>query len=181
MNPNELGSKPFDSQLKTIKLYIYLNNKLILPVDIYPTDTLLDIRQFLSETSQLFFISSYHFEYKGSPLSEFIEISAQKDIDNKARIDIKVDPYDEKSARYHLKKAQELLQHPFSYQNIFGNILRALKDPFLIAQEFKDKEEKFDGRPEEMSIEYWEINQVNFLPLREYKNLIFFKEKIRFK
>jgi len=34
MNPNELGSKPFDSQLKTIKLYIYLNNKLILPVDV---------------------------------------------------------------------------------------------------------------------------------------------------
>lgn len=55
-------------------------------------------------------------------MSEFIEISAQKDIENKARIDIKVDPYDEKSARYHLKKAQELIQNPFQYQNIFGSM-----------------------------------------------------------
>ncbi len=87
---------------------------------------MLDIRQFLSETSQFFFISSYHFEYRGTPLSEFIEICAHKDIDNKARIDIKIDPYDEKSARYHLKKVQELLQHPYFYQNIFGSIIKYL-------------------------------------------------------
>ena len=134
MNQHEPNTKGLDSHLKAIKLYIYLNNKLILPVDvslsyilifddykIYPTDTLLDIRQFLSDTSQLFFISSYHFEYKRRPLSEFIEISAQKDIENKARIDIKVDSYDEKSARYHLKKVQEFIQSPYSYQNIFGS------------------------------------------------------------
>jgi len=162
MMQNELISRPFDSNLKTIKLYIYLNNKLILPVDIYPTDTLLDIRQFLSETSQLFFISSYHFEYKGSPLSEFVEISSQKDIENKARIDIKIDPYEEKSARHHLKKVQELIQHPFLYQNIFGNILRALKDPFLIAQEFKEKEEKFEGKSEDYGLEFFETNQRRF-------------------
>jgi len=59
--------------------------------------------------------------------------------------------------------------------------LRALKDPFLIAQEFKEKEDKFDGRPEEMSIEYWEINQVRLLLLGIPLNLIFFKEKIRIK
>jgi len=53
--------------------------------------------------------------------------------------------------------------------------LRALKDPFLIAQEFKEKEDKFDGRPEEMSIEYWEINQV--LLLWETSNLIFLKRR----
>ena len=47
--------------------------------------------------------------------------------------------------------------------------MRALKDPFLIAQEFKEKEEKFEGKSEDYGLEFFETNQVTkFLNLTLY-------------
>jgi hypothetical protein len=39
-------------------------------------------------------------------------------------------------------------------------ILRALKDPFLIAQELKDKEEKGENKSDEAHMEFYEMTQV---------------------
>ena len=38
-----------------------------------------------------------------------------------------------------------------------------MKDPFLVAQEFKEKEEKFEGRPEDYGLEFLETKQVSYL------------------
>jgi len=50
-----------------------------------------------------------------------MEVISQHDIQNEARIDIKIDPYDEKTARFHLKKVQEFMANPYAFQNIFGS------------------------------------------------------------
>lgn len=50
-----------------------------------------------------------------------MEVISQHDIQNEARIDIKIDPYDEKTARFHLKKVQEFMSNPYAFQNIFGS------------------------------------------------------------
>jgi hypothetical protein len=86
------------------------------------------MRQFLSEASQLFFINSYHFEYKGQLLNEYTDIISQYDIQNEARINIKIDPHDEKSARYHFNKVQDFLSAPLAHHTIFGSIVFT---PFL--------------------------------------------------
>ena len=86
----------------------------------YPTDNLFDLRQFFSETSQLYFISNYHFEYMDNRLNELVEIGMHEYLEDDAKIDIVIDPYDERSARYHLKKVQEFIQNPKAHQNIFG-------------------------------------------------------------
>lgn len=83
-----------------------------------------DLRQFFSETSQLFFISNYHFEFNGITLNELVEISMHEYLQDDSRIDIIIDPFNERFSRYHLKKTQEFLQNPQAYQGIFGgNIL----------------------------------------------------------
>ncbi len=88
----------------------------------YPTDNLFDLRQFFSETSQLFFISNYHFEHVGVRLNELLEIGAHENLDTDANIDIIIDPFDERTARHHLKKVQEFIKSPQAYQNIFGGL-----------------------------------------------------------
>ena len=96
----------------------------------YPTDNLFDLRQFFSETSQLFFISNYHFEYNGNPLNELVEISMHEYIENEAKIDIVIGLFNERSSRHHLKKVQEFIQNPQAYQNVFGGII----NPFSVQQ-----------------------------------------------
>lgn len=86
----------------------------------YPTDNLFDLRQFFSEMSQLYFINNYHFEYSGNRLNELVEISMHEYIENEAKIDVIIDAFDERSARFHLKKVQEFIQNPQAHQNVFG-------------------------------------------------------------
>jgi hypothetical protein len=50
-----------------------------------------------------------------------MEIGAQADIQDDSRIDIVLDLYDEKNARYHFKKVQEFITNPYPYHNIFGS------------------------------------------------------------
>ena len=86
----------------------------------YSTDNLLDLRLLLNEASQLFFICSYHFEFKGVKLNETLDIKSQVEESEEVRIDVKIDPYDERTARYHVKKVQEFISHPYQYHLLFS-------------------------------------------------------------
>lgn len=81
------------------------------------------MRQFLSEASQLFFITNYHFESNGVIINENLEISMQENITDGAKINVVIDPFDEKSARYHVKKIQDFSSKPYSYLNALGSKL----------------------------------------------------------
>lgn len=81
----------------------------------------MDLRQFLSEASQLFFITNYHFESNGVIINESLEISSQENITDGAKINVVIDPFDEKSARYHVKKIQDFSSKPYYYLNVFGS------------------------------------------------------------
>jgi len=142
MNTAETTEQPQEELLKPIRLNFHLNGKLLLPVDMYPTDNLFDLRQFFSETSQLYFISNYHFEYMDNRLNELVEVGMHEYLENEAQIDIVIDPFDERSARYHLKKVQEFIQNPKAHQNIFGGALKAIKESQAAAQEGKEPEAK---------------------------------------
>jgi len=117
----------------------------------YPTDNLFDLRQFFSEMSQLFFINNYHFEYSGHRLNELVEISMHEYIENEAKIDVIIDPFDERSARFHLKKVQEFIQNPQAHQNVFGGVLKAIKENQAEAENAKESEPKAQTESEEKS------------------------------
>lgn len=98
---------------------------------IAPTDTLFEVKQYLHDSSMLYFFSNYHFTHDGKQLNEYLDIASfNLDAEN-TLLDIKLgrdihkyqqafiiltfssaavivcsllDPFDEKSAKHHLKK-----------------------------------------------------------------------------
>ncbi len=55
-------------------------------------------------------------------------------------------------------------------------MLRALKDPFLIAQDFKEKEDKNLTKTEDLSLDFMQMSQVSIL--MEHLYLDFLKAKV---
>ncbi|EAR84624.2 translation initiation factor, putative (macronuclear) [Tetrahymena thermophila SB210] len=104
----------------SIKVSLHLQGKYLLPLEIAPSDTLLEIRQFLSDSTVLYFFSNYHFVYQNQKLNEYVEFSTYN-IQNDEVLEIKFDPFDEKTAKLHVKNVKEALANPQTLSNIFSN------------------------------------------------------------
>lgn len=102
-----------------------------------PNDHFHEIKQFLSESSELYLYTSFHFECNGTTINEFEEI---RNIDIKEEDLVKIvlgilkkfifyfiyfylflDLYDERTSRAHVKKVQELLNTPSLIPSILGS------------------------------------------------------------
>ncbi|KRX07164.1 GSKIP domain [Pseudocohnilembus persalinus] len=108
------------TQQKQIKIRLFFLNKLFLPLEISGNDNLGEIKVFLNEQTILNLYTSFYFEYEGQRLSEYVEISTFE-IPENGIINIKLDPLDEKSAKAHVKKINNILNNPAIFQNFIGN------------------------------------------------------------
>ena len=80
---------------------------------------MLDVKQFHLESTFLSLFANYHFEKEGELLNEGIELG-MIGVENNDKISLKMDPFDEKSAKFHTKKVYELLENPSKISEIFS-------------------------------------------------------------
>ena len=85
------------------------------------TDSLAEIRELLNNYSIVFFITSFHFEYENTLLPEDTELGKIPNLSSDAKIEIKLNLYDEYNAKLHVKKIQEFFTNPKAYYHLFGS------------------------------------------------------------
>jgi hypothetical protein len=71
----------------------------------------LELREFLNDHVYTCFYTHYYFEYDGKRLNDYTEL-AELNLATEARIYMRPEKYDEKSARQHIKKLKDVLNNP---------------------------------------------------------------------
>ena len=99
-------------------------------------ELILELREFLSEHVYTCFFTNYFLEYQGNQLSDYSDLS-ELDLDNDPKIYMRPRLYDEKSARTHVKKVNDILTTP----------------SVLNAQQISDEEEKMNDLNEKAKAE----------------------------
>ena len=74
-------------------------------------ELILEVKEFLAEHVYTCFFTNYYLEYQGKRLSDYNDL-AELDLENDSRIYMRIQPYDEKSARNHVKRAVDILTRP---------------------------------------------------------------------
>ena len=76
-----------------------------------PNEMIMEVREFLSENVYTWFFTNYYLEHAGNKLSDFDDIS-ELDLAADNRIYMRPQLYNEKSARQHILKVNDLLSNP---------------------------------------------------------------------
>jgi protein TIF31 len=80
-----------------------------IPLQVTAMDSVQDIRQFLLEAAETGHITSYHLELAGQRVSDYVDLSEVADLKEDAELVMVEDSYDDRSARYHVRRLRELL------------------------------------------------------------------------
>jgi hypothetical protein len=78
--------------------------------DICTRDTLTDLRGILAETTPMSLFENYRFTVNGKMLTEFQEVGQA--VQNDSRINLSLEPFDEKSSCHHLERVKDILASP---------------------------------------------------------------------
>ena len=74
-------------------------------------ELILEIREFLSEHVYTCFFTNYYLEHNGVKLSDYSDLS-ELDMENHPKIFMRTQLYDEKTARVHIKRVEDILSKP---------------------------------------------------------------------
>lgn len=107
-------SRAIASGGQLIMLTIEAPNGKTVKVETTPTDSFLDIRQFLLDCPETCDVTCYHFEYDGEPANDYSEIQEISELVQNGKGTLKMvhDFYDERLARLHIRRVRELMVHP---------------------------------------------------------------------
>eukprot|EP01127_Copromyxa_protea_P005232 TRINITY_DN1513_c2_g1_i1.p1 TRINITY_DN1513_c2_g1~~TRINITY_DN1513_c2_g1_i1.p1 ORF type:complete len:1243 (-),score=410.37 TRINITY_DN1513_c2_g1_i1:1503-5231(-) len=121
--------------VETISLVVVAPNGHKITLQVTLSDTVQDLRNYLYETVETGYITSYHFELEGTAVSDFVELSELVPLGLKDESIIRVieDPYDERSARVHLRRLRELFSlEPASRRAESPSVFSAITNGVLI-------------------------------------------------
>jgi hypothetical protein len=79
-------------------------------VELSPKETLVELKQYLSETTALFLYENYHFECRGKQLPQHSEVDVILETDEV--VDVVLDSFDERTSRHHVRQVQRLIANP---------------------------------------------------------------------
>ena len=72
-----------------------------------------DLRELLLETTPITIFENFRFELNGQILTEFQELGST--VQNEARINLVLEPFDEKSSVHHFERVREILADPLKW------------------------------------------------------------------
>ena len=84
----------------------------IVKLDVFPSDCVIDLKQFLFECPETSDLTSYHLEYEGMVLNDFYEVVEYPSLvtpANSTPVKIVPDYYDERGVRNHVRRLREIL------------------------------------------------------------------------
>lgn len=78
-----------------------------------------DLRLLLSENTTMTIFENFRFELNGVTLPEFQEIGTT--VQNESRINLTIEPFDEKSSLYHFERVKQILSDPIEWLMLSNN------------------------------------------------------------
>ncbi|CAD8136560.1 unnamed protein product [Paramecium pentaurelia] len=95
---------------ESVKLYLDFYDKYTWPLEI--AETLLEVRQYLTESTILSLFQNFYFSHKGQRINEYSEFS----IPDGGKLQVLLDEFNERTARFHLRRVQEIIANLSHYQ-----------------------------------------------------------------
>lgn len=96
---------------KLVNIKIIDLNKREIKLKMVQYELILELREFLSEHVYTCFFTNYFLEHQGKQLSDYSDLS-ELDLESEPQIFMRPRLYDEKSARTHVKKVNDILTTP---------------------------------------------------------------------
>lgn len=106
----EKAVQPASEEPKHIRLTLKYQKQFSQVVPFNPRESLAELKQYLTEGTLFHLYDNFHFELAGKLLPQYAELEGIVQPDSE--LDIVVDPYDERTSMYHVKRVQELVRNP---------------------------------------------------------------------
>lgn len=124
-----------DYAVETINLTLLIPNGHKISLQVTLNDSVQEVRQYLYETVETGYMTSYHLELDGVLVSDYVELAELVPLGLKDGSVMRVveDPYDERSARSHLKRLREIFTlEPASRRTESPSVFSAITNGVLV-------------------------------------------------
>jgi protein TIF31 len=111
---SQKSNKPQSNEEETFELvaftiYIVTPKKQKLSLQVSALDSVQEIKNFLEQSPESLFVTSYHLELEGKPINEYVQLSEIPELKEGSVLHMVEDPYNERTARLHVQALQERL------------------------------------------------------------------------
>jgi len=112
--PSQTSSKPEklqEEELQAFPIYVKTPDNALIQLHVSRMDSIRDIKQYLFEAKEICYLTSYHLHLPDdpNPCNDFTELSEIPSLHHDSTFHIVQAPYDERSARLHVRRLRDLL------------------------------------------------------------------------
>eukprot|EP01112_Ceratiomyxa_fruticulosa_P021253 TRINITY_DN7410_c0_g1_i1.p1 TRINITY_DN7410_c0_g1~~TRINITY_DN7410_c0_g1_i1.p1 ORF type:complete len:1364 (+),score=366.09 TRINITY_DN7410_c0_g1_i1:107-4198(+) len=108
---SEVNQETLSTPIQTIPVYIktLAQDGSTIQIQVTPLDSVQDIKQFLIEAPDTCYFTSFDLFLNGKKLNELSQLSEIADLRENSTIEMRFTPYDERSARMHVRRVRDIL------------------------------------------------------------------------